>query len=145
VAYFRRNARITLLSVLQQSGTECYGTSADDRILLPVQREVNIRRRRSPRVLFCRPEALESLICEFGRTCGFQQIRNGCLSTGSSFVRPEVAFSGPDTATPITASVKDPSLTWVNGIVCPLCSCALRICNRCTGFDAMATCTYVSL
>jgi len=43
--------------------------------------------------------------------CGFRQTGSGCLSSGSSFVRPEVASSGPVTTTPITPSV---SITFVH-------------------------------
>jgi len=49
------------------------------------------------------------LTCEFRRQhLRFLSHRNSgssCLSNGSSFARPEVASSGPDTATPITPSV----------------------------------------
>jgi len=36
---------------------------------------------------------------------------SGCLSTGRSFARPEVAFSGRDTATPITPRVNEFSVS----------------------------------
>jgi len=76
-------------------------------MLLPVKREVKIRRRRSPGVLFCRPDAFGLLTCEFRRQYfGFRQTGSGYLSTGSSFARPDVASSGPDTASPIMPSVK---------------------------------------
>jgi len=78
-------------------------------ILLPVRREVNIPRRRSPGVLCCR--STEASDCwpasSDGSICGFCQIGSGCLSTGSSFARPEVASSGRDTATPMTSSVNE--------------------------------------
>ena len=60
-------------------------------ILLPVQREVNIRRRRLPGVLFCRTDAFGLLICEFrGSIGGFRQTGSGCLSDENSFARPEM-------------------------------------------------------
>jgi len=49
-----------------------------------------------------------------GNICGFRQTGSGCLSTGSSLARPEVASSGPDTATPMTPSVKDFSVDSVS-------------------------------
>jgi len=56
--------RCEVASRLAQSAT---GRQPMTGILLPVQREVNIRRRRSPGVLFCRPVAFGLLISEFRR------------------------------------------------------------------------------
>ena len=108
---FGHNARITLRSG-QQTGAECYGTSADQitGILLPDPLNVNIRRRMSHGVLFCRPEAFGLLTCEFRR------------QYFAVSVKPEVAVSRPEvvlrdrkwlspTATVITPSVKEFSVS----------------------------------
>jgi len=64
-------------SRLTRSAMECQLTTG---IPLPVQWEVNIRRCRSPTVLFCHPEAFGLLTCEFrGQYFG---------ETGSGSLRP---------------------------------------------------------
>jgi len=59
-------SRCKVASRLEQSAM---GRQLTTEILLPVQREVNIRRSWSPGVLFCCPEAFgfRLLICEFRR------------------------------------------------------------------------------
>ena len=70
--------------LLAQSATRRQPTTG---ILLLVQREVNIRRHRSPGVLFCRSEAFGLLTCDsVGSICSFCETGSGCLPTGSSFV-----------------------------------------------------------
>jgi len=59
-----RVLRCAVASRLARSAT---GRQPTTGILLSVQREVNIRRRRSPGVLFCHPDAFGSLTCEFRR------------------------------------------------------------------------------
>ena len=88
-----RVLRCVVASRLVQSATRRQPTTG---ILLPVQRKVNIRRRRSPGVVFLRPEAFGLLTYTRldSSICGFRQTGSGCLSTGSSFARPEVASSG---------------------------------------------------
>ena len=63
-------------------------------ILLTVQQEMDIRRRRSPGVLFCRLETFGLLICKIkGSICGFRQTGSGCLSTGSDFLQTRYSDS----------------------------------------------------
>jgi len=59
-----RILRCVVASRLAQSAT---GRQPTTGILLPVRREVDIRHRRSPGVLFCRQEAFGWLTCEFRR------------------------------------------------------------------------------
>ena len=54
--------RCAVASRLAQSAPDRQPTTG---ILLLIQRDVNIRRRRSQAVLLCRPEAFRLLICEF--------------------------------------------------------------------------------
>jgi len=62
-------------------------------MILPVQREVNIRRRRSPGF-----SAIRLSVSSDGSICGFCQTGSSCLLTGSSFARSEVVSFGLDTA-----------------------------------------------
>jgi len=103
-----RNARITLRS-RQQTGAECYMTSADDQNTPSGSRGIkwifDVAGHREyfsaiQRLSGCWPASSD------GSICGFHQTGSGCLFTGSSFARPEVVSSGPDTAIPITPSVK---------------------------------------
>ena len=109
---FARNACITLRS-RQQTGAECYGTSADDWNTTSASAEKNeystshvtgstFLQSRCFRIVDLRVQTAP---------CGFRQTGSGCLSTGSSFARPEVASSGPYTATPVTPSVKEFSVS----------------------------------
>ena len=76
--------RCVVANRLAQSAT---GPQPTTGILFMVQREVNIRRRRSPGVLFCHPEAFGLLTCEFRRQyLRFRQTGSGYLLTGSSFL-----------------------------------------------------------
>jgi len=73
-------------------------------ILLLVHLEVNIRRHRSPGVLFCHPLAFRLLTCEFIR----QYLRSPSNRKWLSLNRNQfcdTGFSGRDTATPTTPSV----------------------------------------
>ena len=100
----------TLASRLAQSAT---GRQPTTGILLPVQPQVNFRRRRSPGVYFSAVQRLSgcSTASWDGSICGFRQTGSGCLSTGSSFLRPDMASSDPDTATPMTPIVKEFSVS----------------------------------
>jgi len=78
-----RALRCVVASRLAQSAT---GRQPTTGILLPVQRQVNIRRCRSPgyycalqRLSDCWPASSD------GNICGSRQTGSGCLSTGSSF------------------------------------------------------------
>jgi len=122
VGYCRPYASIMLYSRYSRLAHIATGRQLTTVLLPPVQREVNIRRRRSPGVIFCHSEAFALLTCD-GNICGFRQTGSGCLSTGSSFARPEVVFSVPDTATPITPSVKEFSPLRLH-YFCPYSGCA---------------------
>jgi len=75
-----RVLRCIVTSRLAQSAT---GRQPMTEIILLVQREVNIRRRRSQEVLFCLPGAFGLL------TCGFRD-------SNSISVKPEVVISPPE-------------------------------------------------
>jgi len=106
-----RVLRCVVASRLVQSAT---GRQPTTGILLSVQQEVNIRSLGSPGVLFCRPEAFELLIFEPRRQYLRFLSNRKWLSLDqprSSFAIPEVASTGPDTATPMTPSVKEFSVS----------------------------------
>ena len=99
----------------QQTVAECYGASADDRNTTSgsTGSEYSTSQITGSTLLSSRGFRIVEL-CESDDSrpiCGLRQTGSGCLSTGSSFSRPEVAVCGPDTATPITPSVKEFSVS----------------------------------
>ena len=103
VAYCRLN---------QQTGTECYGTSAADRNTTSGSTGSEYSTSQVTGELFCRTEAFGLLTCEFRRQyLRFPSNRKWLSLDRKWFARPEVASSGPDSATPIKQSVKEFSVS----------------------------------
>jgi len=86
---FARNVHIRLRCVIaSRLAQSAMGRQPTTGILLPVQREVNIRRHSHQRsILFCRPQAFGLLICKFRR----QQLRFRQTAEVVVF-RPEVVL-----------------------------------------------------
>jgi len=101
---FARNARMTLrkLIVASRLAQSATGRKLTTGILLLDQRGVNIRRRRSPEVLLCRPGAFGLLTYEFRRQYlrfpsnrkWLSLYRKLLCETGSGFLRPRYSDSG---------------------------------------------------
>ena len=92
---------------------ECYRTSADDRSATSGSTESEYSTLQITRSTFLPYKGFRivDMRVHTGSICVFRQTGNGCLSTGSSFARWEVAPSGPDAATSITPSAKEFSVS----------------------------------
>jgi len=81
--------RVLRCVVASRLAQNAMGRQPTTGILLPVQREVNIRRRRSPAVLFCSPEAFGLLNYASQTTVGLFAV---CVKPEVVVSRPEVVF-----------------------------------------------------
>jgi len=135
---FARNARITLRS-RQQTGEECYGTSADDwnTTFGSTGSEYSTTQVTGSTFLQFRGFRIVDLRAQTAFAVSVKP--EVVVSIGSSFARPEVVSSGPDTATPITPSVKEFFVLTLSPLLLPIQRARARIETRLFGRPLQVT------